>query len=423
MAKQVQAAADAFKAFVSMSMPNGHAQPGAPAPGQQQQQSMIPHGQPRPGLPMPQQPQVVPAPAPPPSAPAASPAVAPSATPIQKKPTPKPPAENSAPTPSASAATPAASAPTPTHIVSSPQTPKSPRNKPTPKPKQPPKPRKVSVKAPPATPSAPSAATAASPAAGPSETKPPATPATPASAPTPDASAGTKRQREEEPAAASTSAAAQPAAKKIKTEWDEPPSDILAKRQAQADAVKTEDEAVKFFEQMSSWLNQEGEESLKSEIADSLQEILKAYPDVPDDGGLSSLAGSSFFDSITVGSSSPKMGNATVDPSDFFDFTSYGLTDEDSPSKVGTPDLVQTSSSVGPSPGSASETEAHPPASSSTADTAKIADPKAESSEAIPQDLWRAIDGGEAAYYNASDNWSWDKPMPTVEHPWQIYPS
>ncbi|KAJ3001726.1 hypothetical protein NUW54_g6250 [Trametes sanguinea] len=71
MAKQVQAAADAFKAFVSMSMPNGHAQPGAPAPGQQQQQSMIPHGQPRPGLPMPQQPQVVPASAPPPSRPAA----------------------------------------------------------------------------------------------------------------------------------------------------------------------------------------------------------------------------------------------------------------------------------------------------------------------------------------------------------------
>lgn len=70
---------------------------------------------------------------------------------------------------------------------------------------------------------------------------------------------------------------------------------------------------------------------------------------------------------------------------------------------------MQASSSVGPSPGSASETEGHPSGSFST-DTAKIAEPKGESSEdTIPHDLWRAFDGGESAFYNASDNLKWDE--------------
>lgn len=228
----------------------------------------------------------------------------------------------------------------------------------------------------------------------------------------------------------SAAAAAAPAAKKIKTEFDEPTSDAMAKRQAEADAIKTDDEAAKFFEQMSHWLNQvtnEGDtgESLKTEIADSLDEILKAYPSMTGENGLSSLAGSNFMDAINIGGSSPKQSATTVDPADFFDFTSYGLPEEETGSKAATPDLLPASSSVGPSPGSASETEAHPPASTA-ADTAKIADPKADPSEgvdAIPQELWRAIDGGESAFYNASDNWKWDQPMPAMEQPWAFYPS
>ncbi|KAJ8487320.1 hypothetical protein ONZ51_g4274 [Trametes cubensis] len=78
-----------------------------------------------------------------------------------------------------------------------------------------------------------------------------------------------------------------------------------------------------------------------------------------------------------------------MDPSDVFDFTSYELPEEDAGSKVATPDLVQASSSVGPSPGSASETEAHPPASSHTADTAKIADPKSEPNNRSKPDALR----------------------------------
>ena len=55
----------------------------------------------------------------------------------------------------------------------------------------------------------------------------------------------------------------------------------------------------------------------------------------------------------------------------------------------------------------------------------KIVDPKTEPSdrESIPQELWRAIDGGESAFYNSSDNWKWDGTMPSMEQPWAFYSS
>ncbi|PIL29872.1 hypothetical protein GSI_08079 [Ganoderma sinense ZZ0214-1] len=314
---------------------------------------------------------------------------------ISKKQTPKPSGD-------------VASASTPTH-VSSPQTPKSPKNRA--KPKAPPKPRKPSTKV----------SSVSSPNAGPSETKAPATPAaaaTPVSAPTPEPSAGSKRPREEEPIA-STSTSTPPSAKKIRTDWDDAPSDAPPKRDAEG--VRTEEDPVKLLEQMSSWLEGDGQDHLRTEIAESLDEILRAYPVAADDG--MSL---SFMDSINVaGCSSPKP--AAIDPAEFFDFTLYGLPEEDAGSKADTPDLVQASSSVGPSPGSASETEVHLPASASTgADTAKIADPKGEppsGGDSMSQDLWRAIDGGESAFYNSSDNWKWDQTMQPLDQPWAIYSS
>lgn len=329
MINQVHGADRMFKQMLASMFPGGvpsgpprpsaGGQPGPSAPPPAQQGPMPGMQQPRaPHPPHPPTVQPIPSvPAQPASSPAAPPAHTPSATsppfvtgtPILKKPTPKPTAE----TPSAA---------TPTHVVNSPQTPKSPRTKPKPKPVA--KPRKPSTKVTPV-------ANAASPSAGPSEIKPPATPAaTPANAPTPDSVGSHKRPREDDVAVLSAAAAA-PAAKKIKTEWDEPPSDAMTKRQQEADAVKTDDDAMKFFEQMTSWLNQvtnnEGEsgESLKAEIADSLDEVLKAYPSIPDDSGLTSLASSSFIDAITVGSSSPRLNASSVDPADFFDFTSYGL--------------------------------------------------------------------------------------------------
>ncbi|KAH9945481.1 uncharacterized protein BXZ73DRAFT_38314 [Epithele typhae] len=320
-------------------------------------------------------------------------------TPVQKipqKPTPK-----------------SESASTPTHTVNSPAAaPQTPKVKAAAKPSKPkPVPRKSSK------------AIAPSPSAGPSEVKPPSTPAaapaTPVqSAPTPEPSSGMKRPREDETGLASGQAVA-PAAKKTKSNFDDQPSDVLVKREMEAESIKTDDDASKFFDQMTSWLSQvsgdgdDGQGNLLT-IARTLEDILQPYTTNPDDSGLALSL---------LGGASPKMGGATVDPADFFDFVSYELPEVDAGSKAATPDLVLGSSSVGPSPGSASETEAHPPASVSAADTAKIAEPKTEESDSIPSDLWRAIDGGEAGFYNSSQDWKWDQPMAPVDQPWAIYPS
>ena len=160
-------------------------------------------------------------------------------------------------------------------------------------------------------------------------------------APIQEAFTGSKRPREKDSfAAASTSAP--PSAKKIKTKWDETPSDILPKRQAQADGAKTHEDIVKSLVQVSSWLMQihtenDGQDNLKTEVAESLGEILKGSCPTAADDGLSSAV-SSFIDSINVGSTSSKL--SAFDVIDFFDFTLYGQPEEDSGSKAVTPGLV-----------------------------------------------------------------------------------
>ena len=430
MIHQVQQANFMFEAWLKGQLPGGAAarlsmtNSGQPPSGpsgsgmaaQAGQMPQMPPQHPRmPGpsnVPQPPVPQsVLSAHTPAASSPPAPPAHTPSATsppfaastPILKKPTPKPPAESSAPTP--------------THAANSPQTPQTPKTKPATAKKPAPKPRKASK-----------VAAAASPAEPKIPTTPAAAPATPAaSAPTPDASAGTKRPREEDASAPAAASTAAPASKKIKTEWDELPSDAALKRAAEAENIKTDDDAVKFFDQMTSWLSQmsgdcegrDGSSSLQT-IARELDDILQAYPGAPDDNGLPP----GFIDGITVGSASPKLGGPTVDPSDYFDFISYELPDADpAGSKAATPDLVQGASSVGPSPGSASETD-HPPASGpAAADTAKIVEPKTEPGEgadAIRPELWQAIDGGEAGFYNSSVGWKWEQPMGAVDQAWAL---
>ena len=271
MIYQVQQANYMFKAWLSGQLPNSGA-PRPPIPGPSQQQPGAPGGVAPPQMPamanqqranvaIPHPPTMSAIPPPSAASPPAPPVHTPSATamspratgtPIQKKPTPKP--------------VDGSSAPTPTHAANSPQTPQTPKTKPAQAKKPPqPKPRKASKIAPNPTP-------------GPSEVKAPSTPAasTPApSAPTPDATAGTKRPREED-ASTPAGAAPAPAAKKIKTEWDEAASDVLAKRQADADNVKTDDDAMKFVSQMTSWLDQMGDqdgnasESIARELADVL---------------------------------------------------------------------------------------------------------------------------------------------------------
>lgn len=320
-------------------------------------------------------------------------------------------------TPPASASTPV-NAPTPTATMSSPQTPKSPRTKP-PKAKASVKRKLAGPKTPippPATPSAPAS------------DQQPATPgavATPVAGP--PAEVSLKRPREEDTPVASTSAAghtsSEPSPKKVKTEWEGPPSESLAaKDQQAADANKSDEAAVKFYEEMSDLLRYAAETDSGNghmrDISDTLGEILKGYgaPADGSDGGLRTGA----FNGTDLGLSGSLASNsAGVDEFEFFDFSSFGHLEDDTGSKVGTPDLQP--SSTNPSPGSGSETEAAGHGSGIGPDTAKIAEPKNDDAgDELKLGIWREIDGGESQYYQPAPEWKWEGAMATLDQPWAM---
>lgn len=298
-------------------------------------------------------------------------------------------------TPPASASTPA-SAPTPTNMAASPQTPKSPKTgKPQPKPK--PK-RKQSVKGqPPVLPSP----------AQPSGSAPtPATPIADQSSPAASTPESVKRRRDEDTTTVQTDA---PSPKKQKTDWDGPVSEELAKKKQDVEEVKTEEDATKFFENITEMLAMAASDghSVPAEISSTIDQILNTLDtDVPPS---TILDGST----ATLPSASLLGGD---DPFQFFDFSSYN--EDDRGSKAPTPDLVQNSTN--PSPESGSDNEGHV---TSTSDSARIADPRAEEghdgSDGLRLGFWAEIDGGEAAYHNAN-YWKWDEPMPANDQPWAI---
>ncbi|KAG5651516.1 hypothetical protein H0H81_008353 [Sphagnurus paluster] len=310
------------------------------------------------------------------------------------------PAAISTPTPPAySASTPVASTPTPTQTASSPQAPKSPKTKAPAKPKNPPPKRR------PSTASARNPPTPISHAAEQAQT------------PTPNGSSSTKRPREEDtfeasPGASGSSAANEPSPpKRIKTEWEGPPSDALVKKAEAVENVKTEEDASAFLEQMTELIKRvgEGQESISSDISDTLEMILKGCGTVPESSetalsSLSSLSG--------LGESNIPSSSSTKDEFiDFFDFSRYGAGDDDNDDDSKTPDLLPSSSansSTNPSPESGTEADAghHAPSSS---DLLRLGN-------------WKEIDGGESAYYQSGD-WKWDSPMPTQEQPWAIFTS
>ncbi|GLB40609.1 hypothetical protein LshimejAT787_0804800 [Lyophyllum shimeji] len=331
--------------------------------------------------------------------------------PVMKKPSASTPSATTGaavttPTPPYSASTPVPSAPTPTQTASSPQAPKSPKGKAPAKSKNP---RRPSVKKPPAP-------TPAPPAAEPAQT------------PTATTSGNAKRPREEDasnafgdsPVASGSGAANEPSPpKRVKTEWDGPPSDALKKKNEAVENVKTEEDASAFLEQMTELIKMagEGQESLSSDISETLDMILKGYGTVPEGSeaalGLSSLGG---LPEPSV------LSTSTKPPADefveFFDFSSFGTLDEDNgdDSKAPTPELLP-SSSTNPSPESGSEADAaHHALLSST-------EPKTEElPDLLRLGTWKEIDGGESAYYQSGD-WKWDSPMPTQEQPWAIFGS
>ena len=270
----------------------------------------------------------------------------------------------------------------------------------------------------------------------------PAPPPPPSEPPTPASGSGSgsnaKRQRDEEPstpsiasmlgespaASGSGAVANEPSPpKKVKMEeWDGQPSEALKKKTEAVENVKTEEDATAFLEQMTELImaaRGEGQESLTSDISETLDMILKGYADGGDGThGMPSLGMGSEGDG---GQTSPP-----IPPADefveFFDFSSFGtLDDDDVGSKAPTPDML-SSSSTNPSPESnASESDA--------AHHALLAatDPISKMEDNGVMDLLRLgtlkeIDGGESAYFQPPD-WKWDGSMPALEQPWAGFSS
>lgn len=293
--------------------------------------------------------------------------------------------------------------------AASPQTPKSPKTKAAPK-----KTRRKTTKA--AAPSPAETSTAAA-----------ATPATPA-----DVKVNAKRAREEEGPSAGEASTSAPSPKRVKADPDGPSSDTQAQREKDAEnaASGSDEDLIAFLENITQYTNTTNPESSQasvgsSELGDVLSELLKAYPstDVEASGEGSSsnaLGGLELDDSHPP---SPPSGQLhELDPfAEYFDLSSF---DDVSVSKAPTPDLVQTSS-TNPSPESGSEADAagHLTAMHHVGNGASphIAAVGLDDSDEDPLRLgiWKEIDGGEAAFYQAS-GWKWDAPMPTSEHPWAI---
>jgi hypothetical protein len=305
----------------------------------------------------------------------------------------------STPTPPASAATPVPTAPTPTAAAASPPTPKSPKVKPVTKKK--PVTRKPSTKTP---------------------------TLEPATIPTPP-STGVKRQREEEPESSQPTpgpssgpnsnpmppVVSEPSPpKRAKTDWEGPISQSLQKKNQAVENIKTEEDASQFLEQMTELIKMapsEEQASLSSDISDTLEQILRGYGGAPDSDAntFSSLGLVEVGGSMEASTSQLPQNDLT----EFFDFSLFP-NEEEYESKVGTPDLI-SSSSTNPSPESQADAD---PAHHATA----LLDIKQEEYDPLRLGGLKEIDGGESAYYQSTD-WKWDGQMATLEQPWAIFNS
>ena len=313
----------------------------------------------------------------------------------------------SASTPSpAAAATPVASAQTPTAVASSPPAMKSPKGKAPGKPKATIGPNKRRV----------------------SKVVPPPVSAEQVQSSPSTSNRNTKRPHDDNtsngagPAGVSSSTVAnEPSPKRPKTEWDSAPSEALKKKNEAIDNIKTEEDASVFLEQMTAELikmaaNGESQESLSSDISDTLEMILKGYGPTPDISGAMSLGESS-----TTREPSPPLALPMDSFDEFFDF-SFGTVDDDEiNSKAPTPDLV-SSSSTNPSPESNHEVDAANHGLSSSSSSAMEIKTE-EQPDHLRLGTWKEIDHGEATYYNPTTEWKWDSPMPSHDQPWAIYNS
>jgi hypothetical protein len=298
----------------------------------------------------------------------------------------------SAPTPPTS--TPTTNTASASHVTSSPQPPKSPKTKTTPKngSKKPRRPSKAQLPV--------------------SQSNSASTPTSqnadePITAPSP--SSNLKRPREEaqaEPPTLGSKRAKTANENSASTDSELP----VSPDKVDTSTINTEDEASAFFEQMSELIriaaDSEGQETLSTDISDTLEMILKGCSGSEQDyTQATSLPSLDFADVVN-----PTHVNRNNEFPEFLDLSSYGGQDDDDGGfKVATPDLV-ASSSTNPSPESA-------------ASDLDITHKAEDISDSLRLGVWKEIDGGESAYYTQQGEWKWDSPMPTSEQSWAMFTS
>lgn len=208
-----------------------------------------------------------------------------------------------------------------------------------------------------------------------------------------------------------------PSPKRVKTviDLEDSPSAPLVKRNEEAEKIKTDEEATKFFENLIKEASGvEPQASMASDISDTLGQIFKSYTSGSDFAPSGEMAESSAMGERRAPSPSPTGTLAISDEfGAYFDFSSFA--EDDSGSKAPTPDLT-TASSTNPSPESNFDPAGTPFAIDLTG-----------SDDSVGGDLrrlgmWKEIDGGEGAFYQ-QDNWKWDTPMPAADQPWAIFQS
>jgi hypothetical protein len=325
----------------------------------------------------------------PPTAPAATASVSrpPHATSLQpahrKKPsqaqaisTPTPPPIPVASTPTPQAATPSITAP-------SPQTPKSPKGKAGPKPK-PPARRKASTKA--NSVETPPAHTVAS---------------TPTSSTPVDAKGGGKRVRDDDADAPTPGVISASSPKRVKPDWEGPPNEETRKRDEQAENVKTDEQAMKLFEHVTKFID-ENPESAEA-TSNALDAILRTYPLAPD------LDDALIPPSLSFGDLPPTSPPHPTGNDIFLDYINYSAFDDP------TPELV-AGSSTNPSPESASDQD-HP---GRAGPSPHISNSKPDDThELLRPAMWKDIAGGDLMFHQAQ-GWKWEGPMDAPDQPWAI---
>ncbi|KAH9057865.1 hypothetical protein EDB87DRAFT_1628606 [Lactarius vividus] len=295
--------------------------------------------------------------------------------------TPTPPPAPTGSTPTLQAATPGITAP-------SPQTPKSPKGKAAAKPPKVPTRRKGSTKAN-------SLETASS---------APAVASTPTSSTPVDTKSGVKRVREDEADGTTPGVASAPSPKRVKSDWEGPPNEEARKRDEQADNVKTDEQALAFFETVTKFID-ENPESAEA-ASNALDEILRTYPPAPDIDD--AAMGSSFHFGDLPPTSPHPLGNDVF--GEFIDISAF----DDTP----TPDLV-AGSSTNPSPESTSDQD-HPH-TGRAGSSPQIPNVKTEDTtyELLRPSVWKEISGGDATFHQ-TPAWTWEGHMDTPDQPWHI---